>query len=143
MKTSVKRIVIFAGAIVTHSKDCHGGFGPVIGNVVNDGVSWSAVGAVNERIEVSPVLRLKEFPEAIAADCCVRRYEGCSLFTLFAGLDLESAVGSGREFLSFYLGNACQRRGRCRQFFEKMVESISASLHLKFHALRRVGYVAV
>jgi hypothetical protein len=143
MKTSVKRIVIFAGAIVTHSKDCHGGFGPVIGNVVNDGVSWSAVGAVNERIEVSPVLRLKEFPEAIAAACCVRRYEGCSLFTLFAGLDLESAVGSGREFLSFYLGNACQRRGRCRQFFEKMVESISASLHLKFHALRRVGYVAV
>jgi hypothetical protein len=111
MKTSVKRIVIFAGAIVTHSKDCHGGFGPVIGNVVNDGVSWSAVGAVNERIEVSPVLRLKEFPEAIAAACCVRRYEGCSLFTLFAGLDLESAVGSGREFLSFYLGNACQRWG--------------------------------
>jgi hypothetical protein len=143
MKTSVKRIVIFAGAIVTHSKDCHGGFGPVIGNVVNDGVSWSAVGAVNERIEVSPVLRLKEFPEAIAAGCCVRRYEGCSLFTLLAGLDLESAVGSGREFLSFYLGNACQRRGRFREFFEKMVESISASLHLKFHALRRVGYVAV
>jgi hypothetical protein len=107
VKTSVKRIMIFTGAIVTHSKDCHGGFGPVIGNVVNDGVSRSAVGAVDERIEVSSVLRVKELPEAIAAGCCVRRYEGCSLFALLAGPDLESAVGSGREFLSFYLGNAC------------------------------------
>jgi hypothetical protein len=143
MKASVKRVMIFAGAIATHGKDCHGGFEPVIGNVVNDSVSWPAVGTVNERIEVSPVLRIKEFPEAIAAGCCVRRYEGCSLFTLLACLDLESAVGSGRKFLSFYLGNACQRRGRCRQFFEKMLEGTSASLHLKFYALRRVGYVAV
>jgi hypothetical protein len=143
MKTSIKRIIIFAGAVVTHSKDCHGGFGPVIRNVVNDGVSWPAVGAVNERIEVSSVLWVKEFLEAIAAGCCVRGYEGCSLFALLAGFDFESAVGSGREFLSFYLGNACQRRGRFREFFEKMVKSISASLHLKCNAFRRVGYVAV
>jgi hypothetical protein len=143
MKTSIKRIMIFAGAVVTHRKDCHGGFGPVIGDVVNDGVSWPTVGAVNERIEVSSVLRVKKFLEAIAAGCCVRRYEGCSLFALLASFDLESAVGSGRKFLGFYLGNACQRRGRFREFFEKMVKTISASLHLKFHAFWRVGYVAV
>jgi hypothetical protein len=143
MKTSIKRIVIFPGAIVTHGENCHGGLGPVIGYVVNDSVSWPAVGAIYERIEVSPVLRVKEFPKAVAARCCVRRYESCSPFSLLAGFDLESAVGSGREFLSLYLSNACQRRGRIREFFKKVVESIWVSLHLEFHALRRIGNIAV
>jgi hypothetical protein len=96
METSVHRIIIFAGTVITHGKSGHGGLWPIVRYVVNYGIAWSAIGAVDKRVTVSSVLLVEEFSEAIAAGCCVRGYEGCSLFALFAGFNFEIIIISGR-----------------------------------------------
>jgi hypothetical protein len=143
MKTPVQGIVVLPSAVVAHVKNSHGGFWPVIRNIADYGVPWPTIGAVDKGIEVSPVLLVKEFLEAIAAGCCVRRYEGCSPFPLFTGFDLEIVIISGRQFLGVYLGNACQWWGCLREFFEKMLKSFLASFYLYFYTSRCVSYIAV
>jgi hypothetical protein len=96
METSVHGIIIFAGTVITHGKNGHGGLGPVVRYVVNYGIPWPTIGAVDERVKVSPVLLVEEFSEAIATGCCVWGYEGCSLFALFTGFDLEINIIGGR-----------------------------------------------
>jgi hypothetical protein len=96
METSVHGIVIFAGTVITHGKTSHGGLWPVVRYVINYGIPGPAIGAVDEGVKVSPVLPVEEFSEAIATGCCVWGYEGCSLFALFTGFDLEIIIISGR-----------------------------------------------
>jgi len=96
MEASVHGIIIFAGTVITHGKTSHGGLGPIVRYVVNYGIPWPAIGAVDKRVKVSPVLLVEEFSEAIVAGCCVWGYEGCSLFTLFAGFDFEIVIISDR-----------------------------------------------
>ncbi len=117
MKAPIERIMVFTITVIAHGKDSHGGLWPVVRYIVNYGVPRTTIGAVDKGVQVSPVLLVKEFPEAIGAGCCVGRYEGCSLFTLFAGFNLETIVISCGQFLGVYLGNSCQWRGQFREFF--------------------------
>jgi len=96
METSVHGIIIFARTVITHGKNGHGGLWPIVRYVLNYGIAWPAIGAVDKRVKVSPILLVEQFSEAIAAGCCVWGYEGCSLFALFAGFDFEIIIISGR-----------------------------------------------
>jgi hypothetical protein len=96
METSVHRIIIFTGTVITHGKGGHGGLWPVVRYVVNYGIPRPAIGAVDKGVKIAPVLLVKEFSEAIATSCCVWGYEGCPFFALFTGFDLETIIMSGR-----------------------------------------------
>jgi len=54
----------------------HGGVRPVIGNIINYGISWSAVCAIDERIPEPPVLLIEKLPEAIITNGYIRRDKG-------------------------------------------------------------------
>jgi hypothetical protein len=106
MKPSVHGIVIFARTLFTHGESGHGGLWSIVRYIVNYGIPWPAIGAVDKRVKVSPVLPVEEFSKAVAAGCRIWGYEDCSPFPLFAGFDFEIRIISGRQFLSVYPSNS-------------------------------------
>src|SRR6185503_9863014 len=67
MKATIKRVLILLTTSRAHLKLAHCCLLPVIGNILDNGKARAAVGAVNKRITVATVLRVKQFPEAIVA----------------------------------------------------------------------------
>jgi hypothetical protein len=67
MEPPVSRIIVFSLTSGAHRKFLHGGVGPIIGDIINYGVTWSAVGAVYEWISISAILRIEHLPDAIFA----------------------------------------------------------------------------
>ncbi len=65
MKSSVRRIVVFRLAGRTHLKMPHGGLGTVIGDIIDDGVARPAVGAINKRIQIAPIIGIEKLPPAV------------------------------------------------------------------------------
>ena len=59
MKSSVCRVVVLSLARGAHFKVLHGGFRPIIRNIVNDGIAGSAVGAVDERVLKAAIMEIK------------------------------------------------------------------------------------
>ena len=85
MKPAVHGIIIFSPAGRAHLKSFHGGLGPVIGNIFNNGKSWTAIGAVDERIFKPPVCRVLHFQKTVFADRHIRGDQrspgiGCAAF---------------------------------------------------------------
>jgi len=72
MKATVCGILIFFVTGRTHLDLLHGGHGPIIGYICDDGVTRTAVGAINERISESPILRSSQLSETIGADAHIR-----------------------------------------------------------------------
>ncbi len=55
MEPAVCRVLVFPPAVRTHAESGHGGLGPVVGDVFDDGEAGTAVRAVGERIAVAAV----------------------------------------------------------------------------------------
>jgi hypothetical protein len=68
MKPPIFRIVILSLALSTHGKLCHGCIVPVIGDICHYGVTGSAVRAINKRVSVTAVQRIKKLSETIVTD---------------------------------------------------------------------------
>ena len=64
-------VVVLALAARTEREAGHGGVRPVVGGACDDGVAGTAVGAVDERIAVTPVVRLEKLVQAIRADITI------------------------------------------------------------------------
>jgi len=60
MKAAIGAVVIFSLAIRAHHEIAHGGSGTVVGDVLDDGESGAAVGAVGEGIAIAPILLVKD-----------------------------------------------------------------------------------
>ena len=73
VKAAVSRVVIFRGAVGAERKARHAGVGPVIRDGLDDSKARAAVGAVDERVAVPPIPRVKKFAPAIRADRQIRR----------------------------------------------------------------------
>jgi hypothetical protein len=76
MEAAILRVLILGKARRTHGEPAHSGHGPVIGNVLNDGVSGTAVRAVDEWIPVTAVAGIMELSQAIFAHAHIRGDEG-------------------------------------------------------------------
>ena len=76
MVAAVFNVVIFPLAVRAHGKGLHGSLRPVIGNVLDDGQTRAAVGAVNKRIAIAAVLRIQQLPQTVGADGDIRGDEG-------------------------------------------------------------------
>ena len=71
MKPAVAGIFIFGKAVCAHLKASHGGFGTVVGDVLDDRKTGTAIGTVDEGIAIAAVSRVKQFIPAIG---CIRRH---------------------------------------------------------------------
>ena len=68
MEASVKRVTIFSLAEGAQVKSFHRCQRSVIGGFFDQGKARAAVGAVDKRIQITPVIRVKKFLQAVVAD---------------------------------------------------------------------------
>src|SRR5947209_14997287 len=73
METSIRWIVVVCLAGGAHREDTHSRLVAVIGHILNNREARAAVGAVDERIAVTAVLRIKELMQAIITNGGIRR----------------------------------------------------------------------
>src|ERR1039457_5012322 len=92
MKAAVGWIAILSLALRTHTETGHCRLRPVVGNVLNNGIAWSAIGAVGEGIPEAAVRGIVDVAQAIAASCDVRRNQHELAFHRQAFPDVESRV---------------------------------------------------
>ena len=59
VEPAVEWIIVFALAVRAHGKGRHGGQGPVVGDIADDGEARPAVGAVGKGIAVAAVIRVQ------------------------------------------------------------------------------------
>jgi hypothetical protein len=103
--------MIFPGALGTQGKGRHGGFVPVIGDILYDRVTGTAIGAVDKGIMITAVLRVLEFPEAVGTGGHIRRNKGRAFFPVDALADLEFKVMGQWDRADLEVDNFSQRRG--------------------------------
>ena len=85
MKPAVEHICIFFTALITHWKWIHGGHGPVVGEVPDNGKAGTAIGAIDKRV-IDPVLLILHVKQAGIAYGDIRAHIGDLIrcvFTLF------------------------------------------------------------
>ena len=70
----------------------------------------TAVGAVDEGVRKTPALRIEKFPETVAADGYVRRYQGGNGFPRPALRDAELTIGPRSHRVGGDLGDTGERR---------------------------------
>ena len=68
MKPPVRWVLVLFLAETAERKLAHGGVFSVIGQALDDGEAWSAVGACDEEILEAGVFGVAEFLEALVAD---------------------------------------------------------------------------
>jgi hypothetical protein len=72
MESPVSGVIVFGLTLAAHPENLHGGMRPVIGNVVDDGVSRTAVRAVDERVVITTIGRFKKLIQTVTAYTHVR-----------------------------------------------------------------------
>jgi hypothetical protein len=96
VKAPVRRVIIFPLAVRAHGEDAHGGVGPVVRDVGDDGEAGAAVGAVDEGIAVAAVGRVEKLPQAVWAGGYIRRDEQVLAGHLFGGANGEIRIALHR-----------------------------------------------
>lgn len=110
MESAIHRIFVLGPTGIAQGKARHGSIGPVIGNSSDEGIAGPTVGAVDERIAVAPVRRVKEFPKAVRTDIAVGGHPHRTR-SLAALADDKRAIPLGCNFLNGDSGNDRQGRG--------------------------------
>ena len=137
-------VVVFAGAGRAHGERGHRGRGPVVGHVADDGISWPAIGAVDERIPVAPVGGIQQFLATIRADRQVRRHQGIDHVAGDALADEERLEGFRLGDIGRLDGGDDGRRGWLPlDRFQKLPVPVARSLGVNEHAGGVVQHPAV
>jgi hypothetical protein len=68
MEPPIQRFFILITTSFTHGEGSHGGFIPIVGYILDDGVTGAAVGAIDKGIAVSSIPRIIHFPQAVITD---------------------------------------------------------------------------
>ena len=122
MKPATGRGTIFTAARRTQRELLHRRVGPVVRNVQNDCVAWSALGAVRERIAETPAPRREDFSEAPGTGSDVRKNRrefvasGRRLLAACKNLEPVASAGCNPEHI---FGCDHRSRGTCRSEFEQ------------------------
>ena len=99
VKAAVKRVVVLPLAVGAHHEAAHGGVGAVVGDILDDGESRAAVGAVGEGVAVAAVAWREQLREAGIAGGDVGRYQLVPALLGEAVPDLEAGIAPGRGTL--------------------------------------------
>lgn len=80
MMPPVAGVMVFAAAGFTHRERGHSSSLAIIGQSLNNGVAWAAIGTVRKRITIAPFLGVHNFLEALIAGGDIRRDKNKGLF---------------------------------------------------------------
>ena len=75
MESSVCRVAVFCVAFRTEREIRHARVRPVVGKFANQRVTWATLGAVDERVSVTAVLRIAQFCVAVIAHEIIGRHK--------------------------------------------------------------------
>ena len=99
--SSGRRSIVFFRTVRTHRKLFHAGPLTIIRKRIQNRQSRSATGAVDKRMQISPILRIKHFLFAFLTDCDIRRNKNFTL-CLLALDDIKLCI-SLRILYIFYI----------------------------------------
>jgi hypothetical protein len=140
MESPVGGIFVFLPAAWTHRKRRHARERPVVRHVADDCQARTAVGAIDEGVEVAPVARREELARAIIAQRDVGRHrlelaglgDGCA--------DLERRISDRGNRFPLEVVDVSQRRCFGTQSRCKFLKRGTFALYADFHCPGSVGY---
>jgi hypothetical protein len=127
-------------AIRAHLEKRHGGEGPVIRDVLDDGEARTAVRAIGKWVMEAAVALCKNIFKAGFAGGYIGRDELVLARLSHAVPYLEPLVAGRRVKTDRYPLYPCQRRGFLLQFGNKKVEDFAIALNFDLYVLRSVAY---
>ncbi len=139
MESPAQRIVVFRLASGAHLEPRHRSLRPVVRNPPCNRESRTAVGAIQKRIAVAPVLRVQQLPQTVPASCRIRRNPGAHRPQNLAGNNPEPHLAYRRHIPGHNRIDPRQRRRLRAQPVEKGLHSLLRPLNLNGHAVRIVA----
>ena len=140
---AVFNIAVLLFTVGAHGKLTHGGLGPVVGDVLYDGETGAAVGAVYKGVAVTPVGRVKKLSQAVGADAHIWGDKGISLILHQTFSYLKALVTHRlRKKFKLYL----LYKGKSGRFFRdvrnKTLQILPAALQLHHNSGGAVLYIS-
>ena len=142
MKAPVPGVLVLPAAGRTHVEDRHGGLGPVVGHLADQGKAGAAIGAVGEGITQPPIMRVADFPGAIGAEAHVRGNNRLGAGKTGAGGNDKGLLPQGRRRFGHHPLHPGQGRGLRQELAGKQVQVGRRPLHLDFHPPGGVAHPA-
>jgi hypothetical protein len=139
VEAAIGRIIIFGLAGGAHSEGGHGSAGAVVRDILDDGETWTAIGAIDEGIVEAPVARAHHFAEAVIANGNVSGNEGSGRSIKAAGNDLKASFGKRLRFARKKRRDLREGRKFSRQTIEETFEETGLTLDLDGHAGGSIG----
>ena len=143
MEPSVSGVIILGLTHLTHSKMLHGGVRPVIRNIIDDGIPWPAIGAIDEWIVIAAVGGIKQLTKAVGTDGDIWGYKGGFVGSSSALGNSEAPAildGFGRNC---NLRDTGERRALFRKILAEGLNNFPHSLDMNRHPGRRIGNFSV
>lgn len=122
VKSPVPWVFVFFPADGAHPERSHGGFVTIVRNVLNDGKSRAAEGAVDERISMSKVSGGKKLGKTRIAGGKIRRNEDEFFLSLFALSYFKKSVAHRFEVLDIKRFNPGERGRELRNVLNESVQ---------------------
>jgi hypothetical protein len=142
VKAAVQRIFVLGLARRTHRKHGHRGLRTVVGNAPRNREARAAVGAVDEGIQVTTVVWIKQLPKTIGADSDVGGNQSLYLLSASGGENAEFVIAAARDFSYLYVRDTRKGRGRKRQVQHKFFDGFDGAFDLNRHSGGRVGNIS-
>ena len=140
MEAAVAGVFVLCPAGRAHGEDAHRRFFAVVGNVLHDGEARAAVGAVDERVVITPVGGIEQFAQAVIAGGGIGRDERAAFLPFLAVADGKGVIVARRYQL--YCHGIDARQGR-RLFSQRPLEAVErlvSALDLDDHTLAIVQH---
>src|SRR4029453_9206253 len=124
MKAAVSGIIVLVLAELAHSERSHRRCRPVIRKRLDDRKARTTVGAVDERIPITAIMRIEQLSKAVRARRRIRRHcpgrgTRCTCVNPEAGTRAAAAGDPHRSHVMY----DCKRRGLVLQALQKSVDS--------------------
>jgi hypothetical protein len=133
VEAPICRVGVFGCAIGAHREDGHGGLGPVVGDVFDDGEARAAVGAVDEGVAVAAVGGVEEFAQTVGANADIRRDGLEGVGDGFGVFDFKGLVAGRFARADLDLVEMGQGRGLGAQALDEFVQNGRLALQFDIH----------
>src|ERR1700722_6190836 len=143
MKAPVGGMGVFGGAFVVEQPVVHGRVLPVVRQAKHDGVTRTAVGAIDVGIPVMPVSRIEKLFQAVIANREVRRNTNRGMIAPLARPDSEVAQADKLRRLDIDFRDAGGGGRLGFQVANKSFQACFGSFEVDLDSLFRVEYPAI